>query len=133
MFSIRLLWLFSVYNKLFQVFGIFYGGNDRDQKSFHLIPGQQWKAKLTFNITLLWCLSIVIISVKYFRLGDIDRYNMTIACSLVISITMLSYSIFRWYSHDICILLNGFTKFVDYLQSKFFTVIKNLLRYHKNI
>jgi len=118
MFSTRLIWLFEFLDKFFKAMGVVSGTFNHKRQTFHFDPSRHWKVKRNYNLLVIWLLTALGIVGKYYRLGDVNRFNLCMAYWLAGVMTMVLYSIILWCPHEVCIMINGFIHFIHHMHGE---------------
>jgi len=118
MFTGQLCKHFSHIYNLGLFFGIFAVKFDKSTNTLHVVPEMQWKVKLNYNLTLVWSVASCFTLIKYYKQGNINGLNSGLAFSFFVTLTILIFSLIRWYTEDICVCFNGFYKFYRFIHRK---------------
>jgi len=99
-------------------FGVLSGSYNKTTKSYQQNPKLKFRVKQNYIMYIFWFLASVGIVIKYYLRHDVNRFNVTLAYVLTGLLVAILFSAFRFYVHDICIVVNGFSGFIKYMQSK---------------
>lgn len=82
-------------------------------------PAAQKKMSQGYNSILFWAIASFTILIKYYRLRDDNRFNLTIFFWFVGVAAAVCYSIFRWFQKDFVQLINWLTNFIRQFQGTY--------------
>jgi len=118
MFSDRMYKVFPIITKLLNHFGTVAFKYDEKHRLFQTDSTAQRRVVRNHALLLLWAFASLIIVIKYYRLGDIDRFNLTMTYWLAGIGLITCHAILRWRYQELCRCLNGELIFLLLLQSK---------------
>jgi len=88
---------------------------------FSVNPRQQQKLNRNYNLTILWLVITWFIIHQHHKSGDFDNFNQGMAFGLVLLLVTAGLSITRWYTHDLCKMINGCINFLYFMHRKLYT------------
>jgi len=107
------------FDKFSSLFGVIASHFNPKTRTFYRDPKQEWKVKLNYALLVFWVAASFCIVIKYRRLGEIERFNMTLAYWLTGILAVSLCSVIRLYTKDLTIFGNGFLQFIQYMHSKY--------------
>jgi len=118
MFDERLCRFLRFLNLLNRNFGVIAIKYNKETKTLHQDPNLRFCVARNHHSFAFWHTCAFAIIIKYHFLKDVDRFNVTLAYELFGIIVLILYTALWCFVQDICIMANGFSQFIKYIQSK---------------
>jgi len=125
MFSQRLYNLIESFAKIWEWFGAIALHFNKASLSFHHMPEKEWIVRLNFHLFILLDTAALFVVISNYQNPDVSSFYLTFAFLLASLQITVVYSLFLWFSHDLCIFCNGVLNFMRYLHRKFYSKQKN--------
>lgn len=122
MFGNRFFKFFNVLTRLGQSIGSCYISVDLKEQRLVLTknPKVISRVNLNYNLTSFWCVSSFALVLKFYLCNDKERFNLTLFFWVGGFTFYTILSVFRWFTFDVCRVLNAHFVYFRYLQGKFF-------------
>jgi len=118
MLSTRLLKLIFTLTKFISFFGIIPVSFCPSTGQFHHHHSSTWKPRTNFCFLTIWIIAGIAIIFKYNRLGNVDRFNVSIAFWLAVVLTSIAFLIPYYFGKELIVSINGLFVFTQYLKRK---------------
>jgi len=118
MFSTRLCKLTRFLFKLCHHFSVSSGHFDQKSKTFHREESLENRIRWRYNLAVVWCISAFFLVVKYYKNGDVDRYNVTLAYYIAGDLATIGSAVIPYNPHDISLAFNTFYNLMHYMHRK---------------
>jgi len=119
MFSKRLCRYFKFLNWLTLHSGAIAARYNNTTKLYQYGPGLTYKVNFHYGLFATWICGGFFKVLKYYLQKDVNQTNVALSFWLTGILALVLYSALCFFSHDICIMINGFSQLMTYIHRKY--------------